>query len=171
MHSQNQIYTNNNNNNNNNNNSNNKFAFSHPQKERSILYIFTCLQATYGNNWRNQFKSGINDSDGVDTGLKTAQKFWLQKLDFFFNSKNGQQAIKDALNNLPLRPPNLIEFYELVKTYWTQLDIKREQDMCMQQLENSPKLTPEQQREQKLRIRNIINDMKELFSKRANMFN
>ena len=42
--------------------------------------------------------------------------------------------------------------------------------MCMQQLENSPKLTPEQQREQKLRIRNIINDMKELFSKRANMF-
>lgn len=140
------------------------------QKEKSILYIFSCLQATYGNNWRNQFKSGINDADGVDTGIKNAQKFWLQKLDFFLNSQDGRQAVKQALDNLPLRPPNLIEFYESVKHFWTQIDIKRESDMRLKQLQSSVKLTPEQQNEQNIRVKEIMENLKNLFSQRAKMF-
>lgn len=44
------------------------------QKEKAIRYIFSVFQATYGNCFVNNFKSGYNDTDGIDIGLKTADR-------------------------------------------------------------------------------------------------
>lgn len=135
------------------------------QKDKAIKYIFSVLNATYGNSFINNFKSGFNDSDGIDIGLKTAHKFWRQKLDFFFNSKDGQTSIKEVLNNLPIYPPNLIQFFESVKNTWTRLSLTREQAIRMQELHNAQQhLTPEQQQENKDKIQDILSRMKAMFS-------
>lgn len=143
-------------------------SLSAQQREQAIKYVFTCLQATYGNYFINNFKSGVNDSSGADIGLKTAQKFWLQKLDFFFNSKEGQDAVKEALNNLPIYPPNLIQFFESVKNYWCRYDQLREQAQRMKELHTVAKITSEQQKEN---VKTIMNNLKNMFANKENVFN
>lgn len=130
------------------------------QKEKAIRYIFSCLQCTYGNSFINNFKNGYNDSDGVDTGLKTAHAFWLKKLSFFFDSNEGKNAIKEALNNLPIKPPNLIEFYELVKSIWFKNQQLYKQQLREKELKAlQEKFTPEQVKQNQTRINNIIKEI------------
>jgi hypothetical protein len=72
----------------------------------TVEYVFQVLSATYGESWsRAQGKAPTADVMTV----------WGNALDGFSHSKNSRRAITWALNNLPERCPNVIEFRSLCR--------------------------------------------------------
>lgn len=66
--------------------------------------LFERLSMTYGISWDNSLGSAP---------LNEIKSFWLNGLSGFLQSKESMMAISWALNNLPERPPNLVQFKNL----------------------------------------------------------
>jgi hypothetical protein len=66
--------------------------------------LFERLSMTYGNAWDNSLGSAP---------LNEIKSFWLNELSGFLQSKESMMAISWALNHLPERPPNLVQFKNL----------------------------------------------------------
>jgi hypothetical protein len=66
--------------------------------------LFERLSMTYGIAWDNSIGSAP---------LNEIKTFWMNQLSGFMQSKESMMAISWALNNLPERPPNLIQFKNL----------------------------------------------------------
>jgi hypothetical protein len=66
--------------------------------------LFERLSMTYGIAWDNSIGTAP---------LNEIKSFWLHELSGFMQSKEAMQAISWALNHLPERPPNLVQFKNL----------------------------------------------------------
>jgi hypothetical protein len=66
--------------------------------------LFERLSMTYGIAWDNSIGTAP---------LNEIKTFWMNQLSGFMQSKESMMAISWALNNLPERPPNLIQFKNL----------------------------------------------------------
>ena len=66
--------------------------------------LFERLSMTYGNAWDNSIGSAP---------LNEIKTFWMNQLSGFMQSKESMMAISWALNHLPERPPNLVQFKNL----------------------------------------------------------
>jgi hypothetical protein len=66
--------------------------------------LFERLSLTYGNAWQTSLGTAP---------LNEIKTFWLHELSGFMQSKESMQAISWALNHLPERPPNLVQFKNL----------------------------------------------------------
>jgi len=66
--------------------------------------LFERLSLTYGNAWDNSIGTAP---------LNEIKSFWMNQLAGFLQSKESMMAISWALNHLPERPPNLVQFKNL----------------------------------------------------------
>jgi hypothetical protein len=66
--------------------------------------LFERLSLTYGNAWDNSIGTAP---------LNEIKSFWMNQLAGFMQSKESMMAISWALNHLPERPPNLVQFKNL----------------------------------------------------------
>jgi hypothetical protein len=66
--------------------------------------LFERLSMTYGIAWDNSIGSAP---------LNEIKTFWMNQLSGFMQSKESMMAISWALNHLPERPPNLVQFKNL----------------------------------------------------------
>ena len=66
--------------------------------------LFERLSLTYGNAWDNSLGTAP---------LNEIKTFWMNQLSGFMQSKESMMSISWALNHLPERPPNLIQFKNL----------------------------------------------------------
>jgi hypothetical protein len=66
--------------------------------------LFERLFLTYGNAWDNSIGTAP---------LNEIKSFWMNQLSGFMQSKESMMAISWALNHLPERPPNLVQFKNL----------------------------------------------------------
>lgn len=66
--------------------------------------LFERLSMTYGISWDNSIGSAP---------LNEIKTFWMNQLSGFMQSKESMMAISWALNHLPERPPNLVQFKNL----------------------------------------------------------
>ena len=68
--------------------------------------IFTKLTAVYGREFSNKYSNIV---DGQDLGMIAAINVWAEELGGFADNPSAIAFGLDV-NNLPERPPNLIEF-------------------------------------------------------------
>ena len=66
--------------------------------------LFERLSMTYGIAWDNSIGTAP---------LNEIKSFWMNQLSGFMQSKESMMAISWALNHLPERPPNLVQFKNL----------------------------------------------------------
>jgi hypothetical protein len=66
--------------------------------------LFERLSMTYGISWDNSIGTAP---------LNEIKTFWMNQLSGFMQSKESMMAISWALNHLPERPPNLVQFKNL----------------------------------------------------------
>ena len=66
--------------------------------------LFERLSMTYGNAWDNSLGSAP---------LNEIKSFWMHELAGFLKSKEAMMSISYALDHLPERPPNLVQFKNL----------------------------------------------------------
>ena len=66
--------------------------------------LFERLSMTYGIAWDNSIGTAP---------LNEIKSFWLHELSGFMQSKESMMSISWALNHLPERPPNLVQFKNL----------------------------------------------------------
>jgi hypothetical protein len=66
--------------------------------------LFERLSMTYGIAWDNSIGTAP---------LNEIKSFWMNQLAGFMQSKESMMAISWALNHLPERPPNLVQFKNL----------------------------------------------------------
>jgi len=66
--------------------------------------LFERLSMTYGIAWDNSIGSAP---------LNEIKSFWMNQLSGFMQSKESMMGISWALNHLPERPPNLVQFKNL----------------------------------------------------------
>ena len=66
--------------------------------------LFERLSMTYGIAWDNSLGTAP---------LNEIKSFWMHGLSGFLQSKESMMAISWALNQLPERPPNLVQFKNL----------------------------------------------------------
>lgn len=63
------------------------------------------------------WKTGQILSDGSDAGVMNAMNHWAEKLGGY---KDHPETIKRALENLPLDPPTLPQFMEILRQSWVE---------------------------------------------------
>lgn len=74
--------------------------------------IFSTMQGHYGSKWMNMWKIGQTLPDGSDAGIVNAMNHWAEKLGGY---KHSPDTLKRALENLPIDPPTLPQFMELLR--------------------------------------------------------
>ena len=109
--------------------------------------IFARLQGIYGREFTGQFATGM--TDGPDPGIQNAKQVWAEELVGF---TRFPEAIGYALEHLPERAPNCIRFKELCR------NAPRKPEVEPAKLEHT--LTPEQQAEQKARVRKMLDELR-----------
>lgn len=80
-----------------------------------VQRIFATLQGHYGTRFLNMWKTGQVLPDGSDAGVVNAMNHWADKLGGY--SERGD-VIKKVLDNLPIEPPSLPQFLELMRHAW-----------------------------------------------------
>lgn len=83
---------------------------NHPLPAAWVDRLFFRLQGVYGKDFTNQFM--LMDSAGNDIGLGNAKQVWSEELGGF---SEHPEAIAYALENLPERMPNVIQFREICR--------------------------------------------------------
>lgn len=63
------------------------------------------------------WKTGQILSDGSDAGVMNAMNHWAEKLGGY---KDHPETIKRGLENLPLDPPTLPQFMEILRQSWVE---------------------------------------------------
>lgn len=81
-----------------------------------VQRIFVTMQGHYGTRFLNLWKTGQVLPDGNDAGVVNAMNHWAEKLGGY---KDHPEVIKKVLENLPLDPPSLPQFMELLRHAWT----------------------------------------------------
>ena len=107
--------------------------------------IFARLQGVYGRDFTGNFSTGL--VDGVDLGIENTKQVWAEELACF---STAPMAIKYALEHLPTRSPNAIQFREACRVAPT-VDAS---------LKITQKLSPEESAAQRLRVKTLINNLK-----------
>jgi hypothetical protein len=77
-----------------------------------ILKIFDTMQAHYGSRWTNLWKMGKTLPNGIDYGMANAMETWAVKLAPY---QNKPEALRKVMDNLPIDPPSLPQFMDLLK--------------------------------------------------------
>ena len=108
-----------------------------------ILKIFNTMQSHYGTRWMNMWKLGETLPNGLDVGMANAMDTWAIKL---ANYEQKPEVLKKVLNNLPVDPPSLPQFMELLKNCY----------LPEQHLMISDKLTEEQKAKNRARIQELL---------------
>jgi hypothetical protein len=108
-----------------------------------ILKIFDTMQANYGSRWTNLWKMGKVLPNGIDYGMANAMDTWAVKLASY---QDKPEALRKVMDNLPLDPPSLPQFMDLLKNCYVPTDNL--------QLDNQ--LTEEQKAKNKARIQEIL---------------
>lgn len=80
-----------------------------------VQRIFATMQGHYGTRFLNMWKTGQVLPDGSDAGVVNAMNHWAEKLGGY--SERGD-VIKKVLENLPIEPPSLPQFLELMRHAW-----------------------------------------------------
>lgn len=83
---------------------------NHHLPEGWVDRLFFRLQGVYGRDFTSQFM--LMDSAGNDIGLTNAKQVWSEELGGF---AEYPEAIAYALENLPERMPNVIQFREICR--------------------------------------------------------
>jgi hypothetical protein len=109
-----------------------------------ILKIFNTMQAHYGTRWMNMWKLGQTLPNGLDVGMANAMDTWAIKLGSY---EDNPEALKKVMQNLPLDPPSLPQFMDLLKHCYVPQN----------NLQLSDDLTEEQKQINKQRIKEILN--------------
>jgi len=81
-----------------------------------VQKIFVTMQGHYGTRFLNMWKTGQVLPDGNDAGVVNAMNHWAEKLGGYVNRPD---VIKKVLENLPVEPPSLPQFLELMRQAWT----------------------------------------------------
>jgi len=81
-----------------------------------IQKIFATMQGHYGSRFLNMWKTGQVLPDGNDAGVVNAMNHWAEKLGGY---QDRPDVIKKVLENLPIEPPSLPQFSELLRHAWT----------------------------------------------------
>lgn len=80
-----------------------------------VQRIFATMQGHYGTRFLNMWKTGQVLPDGNDAGMVNAMNHWAEKLGGY--GERGD-VIKKVLDNLPVEPPSLPQFLELMRHAW-----------------------------------------------------
>lgn len=83
---------------------------NHPLPAAWVDRLFFRLQGVYGKDFMSQFM--LMDANGNDIGLANAKQVWSEELGGF---AEHPEAIAYALENLPERMPNVIQFREICR--------------------------------------------------------
>lgn len=83
---------------------------NHPLPAGWVDRLFFRLQGVYGKDFMSQFM--LMDAAGNDIGLANAKQVWSEELGGF---SEHPEAIAYALENLPERMPNVIQFREICR--------------------------------------------------------
>ena len=102
------------------------------------------MQAHYGTRWMNMWKLGQTLPNGLDVGMANAMETWAIKLGSY---EDNPEALKKVMQNLPLDPPSLPQFMDLLKHC----------HVPQNNLQLSDDLTEEQKQINKQRIKEILN--------------
>lgn len=70
------------------------------------------MQGHYGTRFLNMWKTGQILPDGTDAGIANAMDLWDRKLAGFATTP---ETINKVLDNLPVDPPSLPQFRELLR--------------------------------------------------------
>lgn len=111
-----------------------------------VQKIFATMQGHYGTRFLNMWKTGQDLPDGRDAGVVNAMNHWAEKLGGY---KDHPETIKRALENLPVEPPSLPQFAEILRHSYIP--------PAVPQLEN--KWTEEQLARNRLRVRELIESL------------
>lgn len=80
-----------------------------------VQKIFVTMQGHYGTRFLNLWRTGQVLPDGNDAGVVNAMNHWAEKLGGWHDQP---ETIKRALEHLPLDPPSLPQFCELLRQSW-----------------------------------------------------
>lgn len=80
--------------------------------EAWVQRIFATMQGHYGTRFLNMWRTGQTLPDGNDAGVVNAMNHWAEKLGWYVNSP---ETIKDVLEHLPIEPPSLPQFAEMLR--------------------------------------------------------
>ncbi len=80
-----------------------------------VQRIFATMQGHYGTRFLNMWKTGQVLPDGNDAGVVNAMHHWAEKLGGYADRGD---VIKKVLDNLPVEPPSLPQFQELLRHAW-----------------------------------------------------
>ena len=81
-----------------------------------VQKIFATMQGHYGTRFLNMWKTGQVLPDGNDAGVVNAMNHWSEKLGGYVDRPD---VIKKVLESLPIEPPSLPQFMELMRHAWT----------------------------------------------------
>ena len=99
-----------------------------------IIKIFNTMHSHYGNRWLNMWKLGEALPNGLDAGLARAMDTWAEKLGPY---SDKPEAIKKVLANLPVEPPTLPMFLELVKNCYIPTNMMLSDTLTEEQKANN----------------------------------
>ena len=96
----------------------NEPSTSTPRKlpEQWVQRIFATMQGHYGTRFLNMWRTGQVLPDGNDAGVVNAMNHWAEKLGGYVDRPD---VIKKVLESLPIEPPSLPQFLELMRHAWT----------------------------------------------------
>ena len=77
-----------------------------------VQRIFATMQGHYGTRFLNMWRTGQTLPDGNDAGVVNAMNHWAEKLGWYVNSPD---TIKEVLERLPIEPPSLPQFAEMLR--------------------------------------------------------
>lgn len=80
-----------------------------------VQKIFATMQGHYGTRFLNMWKTGQVLPDGNDAGVVNAMNHWSEKLGGYVDRPD---VIKKVLESLPVEPPSLPQFMELMRHAW-----------------------------------------------------
>ncbi len=81
-----------------------------------VQKIFATMQGHYGTRFLNMWRTGQVLPDGNDAGVVNAMNHWAEKLGRYVDRPD---VIKKVLEALPIEPPSLPQFMELMRHAWT----------------------------------------------------
>lgn len=127
---------------------NEQLTSTRPSKlpESWVQRIFATMQGHYGTRFLNLWKTGQTLPDGRDAGVVNAMNHWAEKLAGYSQSPD---TIKRALESLPVEPPSLPQFQEILRHAYRPPEVP--------QLEN--KWTEEQLERNRMRVRELLEQL------------
>lgn len=127
---------------------NEQLTSTRPSKlpESWVQRIFATMQGHYGTRFLNLWKTGQTLPDGRDAGVVNAMNHWAEKLAGYSQSPD---TIKRALESLPVEPPSLPQFQEILRHAFRPPEVPR--------LEN--KWTEEQLARNRERVREMLEQL------------